>query len=93
MAESPNVGGSSNTLTGVAHAGPDRAWSVGYHRAGTARETLLLRWDGESWASSASPNPGALSNALLDVAADDDGAWAVGYKSGEEGYRVSRPAQ
>ena len=49
---------------------------------------MLLRWDGESWGVAASPNPGSLSNALLDVAADGDSAWAVGYESGEEGYRA-----
>ena len=52
------------------------------------RRTLLLRWNGTQWSTVPSPNPGTLSNTLLDVAAiAPNDVWAVGHKSSGAGYR------
>jgi hypothetical protein len=52
------------------------------------RRTLLLRWNGTQWRTATSPNPGTLSNTLLDVAAiAPNDIWAVGHKSSGAGYR------
>jgi hypothetical protein len=88
IVQSPNVGASSNTLTGVDAIDHDQAWAVGYRRQDNHRETLILRWNGRSWLAVKSPNPGTASNGLLDVGAvSGKNVWAVGYKRGSAGHR------
>jgi hypothetical protein len=86
---SPNEGTGSNVLTGVGVLQHDLAWAVGYYRGeDLLRRTLLLRWNGSQWSSVPSPNPGIVSNSLLDIAAiAPDDVWAVGYKSSGAGYQ------
>ena len=75
-------------LVGVDALRSDLAWAVGYYREGSLRRTLLLRWNGTQWSTVPSPNPGTLSNTLLDVAAvATNDVWAVGHKSSGAGYR------
>jgi hypothetical protein len=51
---------------------------VGFYAKGTARNSLILHWNGTKWAQVASPNPGP-SNFLYAVAASSaSNAWAVG---------------
>jgi hypothetical protein len=47
----PNVGDGPNALNGIAAAGPNDIWSVGYQSvvAGSASATLVLHFDGASW--------------------------------------------
>jgi hypothetical protein len=89
VVESPNVGTSQySTLTSVDALSSTDAWAVGSSRTATSRETLIQRWDGISWKIVSSPNPGTLSNSLLDVtAAGSSDIWAVGWKSSGEGLR------
>lgn len=81
----PNVG-TRNYLTGVAAASAEDIWAVGYYHdpAVTGYRTLILHWDGASWAVVPSPNPG-LTNSLSGVtvvpAAD---VWAVGTTGGRQ---------
>ncbi len=81
---SPNPGGSSGSaLTAVAATSSTNAWAVGNYGIGTlsATQTLVLHWDGTTWAQVASPNPGpsGSQNNLLGVAVlSSSEAWAVG---------------
>jgi hypothetical protein len=76
---SPNPGGLSDVLSGVAAISASDAWAVGYYYNGTALRTLILHWDGTSWTQVSSPNTGT-DNVLSSVsAASASNAWAVGY--------------
>lgn len=81
---SPNPGGTNGqALNGVAATSAANAWAVGFYgtaQGGTA-QTLILHWNGATWAQVPSPNPagGTLSNGLSDVVAlSATRAWAVG---------------
>ncbi|HEY2443021.1 MAG TPA: hypothetical protein VGI31_07805 [Streptosporangiaceae bacterium] len=58
------------------------AWAVGYYSSKTpdnAYRTLILHWNGTSWARIPSPNPGVKNSFLSSVSADSaTDAWAVG---------------
>ncbi len=77
---SPNPGPVRNLLIGVAAAGPDDVWAVGWRfdDASTPR-TLAVHWDGSSWAvaPTVDPDPGGAGlNAVVVVSPDE--VWAVG---------------
>jgi hypothetical protein len=80
---SPNPRSRSGSLQGVAVRSARDAWAVGYYhnRAAAANQTLVLHWNGTTWARLASPNPQFSLNAeLYGVAATSQAnAWAVGY--------------
>ena len=80
---SPNVGTGSNYLTGVAARSANDAWAVGhYHDTASDREkTLILKWNGSSWATVTSPNPSSGDNYLIAVTVlpGSTSAWAVGW--------------
>ena len=62
------------------------AWAVGNTLVGGVDQTLILHWDGSTWAPVPSPSPGGTSmdSDLSAVAATSAGnAWAVG------SYRVT----
>jgi hypothetical protein len=80
---SKNPGGPSrpNRLFGVAATSGSNAWAVGDYSNGTANQTLIEQWDGTTWRTVPSPNPGGPSrdNELLGVTATSlSNAWAVG---------------
>jgi hypothetical protein len=55
------------------------AWAVGYTPAGA---TLILQWNGSTWAQVPSPTPAGTTSALYGVAATSiDSVWAVGGSS------------
>jgi len=92
VASSPNVGSGYNDLNGVAATGPTDAWAVGYSRATpySSARTLILHWNGASWAVIPSPNPGPTENVLYGVAAwTAADAWAVGWYY--DAQRVGHP--
>ena len=62
-------------LFGVSAASPSAAWAVGETELDHQPATVLLHWNGRSWARAASPMPGSLSAAS---ALSTDNAWAVG---------------
>lgn len=64
----PSNGTAQNFLSAVSASSPGDAWAVGTTRSGSTRSTLTLHWDGHSWATVPSPNPGGVFNQLFDVA-------------------------
>jgi hypothetical protein len=85
VAASPNpVTGPADIdfLAGVAATSAGNAWAVGTYSQGTARRTLIVHWNGGSWTTVPSPNPGgrAGESVLTGVAASGAcSAWAVGF--------------
>lgn len=84
---SPNVGTGSNQLNGVSAASATDAWAVGSSvSAGGADQTLILHFDGGTWAVENSPNVGTDNNFLEGVVAvSANDVWAVGYHSDNGG--------
>jgi hypothetical protein len=77
----PNV--SASHLTSVDAVTTNNVWAVGYGEdfSSSKSETLILHWNGTTWITVASPNPGGAANpnqlyAVGGVAASD--VWAVG---------------
>ena len=88
IVSSPNVGTGTygNQLNGVAVVSANDVWAVGFspHPSGTPlyiRQTLIERWNGNSWSVVASPNPTGDTDVVLNgvaaVSAND--IWAVGH--------------
>ena len=76
---SPNSGSGLNELTGVAAAGPDDIWAVGYTSDDGDPRTLIEHWGGRRWNVIPSPSPGTGGNYLYAVTAiGADDVWAVG---------------
>jgi len=88
---SPNPGGTTSSsdfssLNGVSANSATDAWAVGAYTNPTtgAGETLALHWNGTSWTTVSSPNPGGTTSSsdnstLTGVSADSaTEAWAVG---------------
>ena len=79
---SPNTSPSNgNYLYGVACASASECLAVGYHKPGILNQTLIERWDGNSWTIVTSPNypnfPASnVLNGVTCAAASD--CWAVG---------------
>jgi hypothetical protein len=73
----------ANDLLGVSADSRSDAWAVGTYGTTAARHTLILHWNGTTWARVPSPNPGTGLNGgsvLTGVSADSvSDAWAVGY--------------
>ena len=80
---SPNVGSSSNELSGVAAVSASNSWAVGYYLpSGSTSLTLIEHWNGTSWSVVASPkHVGSISNVLSGVARvpGSSNIWAVGF--------------
>jgi hypothetical protein len=88
--QTPNPNGAGNTLNAVAAVSASDAWAVGYQNDNNLNEsrTLAQHWNGTSWATIKSPNPGSTpgcqgsntGNFLNAVAAvDSNDVWAVGF--------------
>lgn len=91
--EPPNPGGTGPTdLNAVAVVTPCLAWAVGAFEIGSQPVgTLIVRWDGQSWAQLPSPDrsPASTDNELLGVSAvSARNAWAVGASS-SPGHEVT----
>jgi hypothetical protein len=81
VAPSPNASSGNNYLYALDVIASDDIWAVGeYYDRTTARfRTLVLHWDGGSWAVVPSANAGSENNQLSAVAAVGPGdIWAVG---------------
>jgi hypothetical protein len=70
-------------LEGVSCTAATACTAVGWKQAsGSARETLVIRWNGTSWSSQSSPNPGTTENLLHGVSCTSSThCVAVGAKS------------
>jgi hypothetical protein len=83
---SPNVGSGHNQLTGVAAISKGDAWAVGYtgldvdaDPSAEDAHTIIMHWDGASWALVPSPDVKGVNNRLKAVwAASSSDVWAVG---------------
>jgi len=86
----PSPNGAGNTLNAVAAVSESDAWAVGYQNDNNLNEsrTLTQHWNGTSWSTIKSPNPGSTpgcqgsntGNFLNAVAAvDGNDVWAVGF--------------
>jgi hypothetical protein len=82
---SPNPSGTYNYLRGVAALGTNNVWAVGdFNAPGGNGKTLLLQWDGVSWAQVTGDNRGPTGLAFrLDAvtAVSESDIWAVGSNS------------
>ncbi|HKS76917.1 MAG TPA: hypothetical protein VJQ82_27155 [Terriglobales bacterium] len=85
---SPDVQG--NTMNAVSAVSTSDAWAVGYKHDNNLNDsrTLALHWNGSSWATVATPNPGTTpncrnsntGNVLNSVSAvSSSDVWAVGF--------------
>ncbi|HMA34655.1 MAG TPA: S-layer homology domain-containing protein [Chloroflexia bacterium] len=81
LVASPNAGTGTNILDGVAVAGPNDAWAVGYAaNANNVEQTLIEHWNGSTWDLVPSPNVGTNRNFLHAAAvAGPNDIWAVGF--------------
>jgi hypothetical protein len=71
-------------LNSVACASSSECWAVGYYNNGSLYQTLIERWDGNSWTVVASPNGnGVRGSQLYGVACTSTAdCWTVGYDIG-----------
>jgi hypothetical protein len=76
---SPNFQ-TTSFLQGVAAVAPDAVWAVGgsYNASSSTASTLVLFWDGNSWAAVSSPNPGPRNYLMSATANSVDDLWAAG---------------
>ena len=90
--DTPNPNARGNTLNAVAAISASDAWAVGFQNDNNLNgsRTLIQHWNGATWATVPSPNPGGLTsiaclslnsgNVLTSVAAlSTNDVWAVGY--------------
>lgn len=78
---SPNVSDRYNDLSGVACPAPSDCWAVGSHYGpGLPPRTLILHWDGNTWAIVDSPNSSPVEHNLLNgvTCNSPSDCWAVG---------------
>jgi hypothetical protein len=98
---SPNVGNTANILMGVSAGFTDGAsfdaWAVGTSNTNdSGGDTLIQRWNGNTWQVAPSPDQGSGPNTLISVevvpgrATRTRDAWAVGaYYSGSNQYTLT----
>lgn len=82
IVSSPNPGTDDNMLNGVAAAGPNDAWAVGYYIDNITgnRQTLIEHWNGNVWSIVSGANPGTSANQFSGVAIAGPGdVWAGGF--------------
>jgi hypothetical protein len=81
IVSSPNPGTLSNSLLGVAAAGPNDIWAVGWKNSDDGLQSLLLHYDGTQWTEGgAVPKVGTGDNVLTGVSAvSSKDVWATGY--------------
>jgi hypothetical protein len=77
---SPSPGSSFSELAAVAATSASDAWAVGDYSsaAGGGNKTLVLHWNGTTWAHVPSPNPASFNNLTGVTATSTANAWAVG---------------
>jgi hypothetical protein len=87
---SPNNGSSDNGLMSVSCVSSSSCVAVGYYVNGSgAYQTLVLSWDGASWAQVNSPNGGTNYNQLTSVScASESSCVAVGQSNNNDPSRT-----
>ncbi|MGH3118348.1 MAG: hypothetical protein ACRDQ2_14795 [Gaiellales bacterium] len=82
VVDSPNTSSTHDNILSSVTCSSSECWAVGYSfNGGGAWRTLIVHWDGNSWAIVDSPNTSTTeSNRLTDVTCNSDSeCWAVGY--------------
>ena len=82
QASSPSPARLTNTLSGIAATSASNAWAAGQYTNNTTGvdDTLILHWNGTSWAQAKTPNPSTAANDLSAVSTTSAAnAWAVGW--------------
>ncbi len=87
---SPNPSASGNVVNALAALNPNDVWAVGFNNSNNLNDsrTLIQHWNGRSWSTVRSPNPGSpascsrfnsgnVLNAAAAVSRSD--VWAVGF--------------
>jgi hypothetical protein len=88
IVSSPNVGSGGNALSSIATGLGSDLWAVGsyFNTASGINRTLIERWNGATWTTANSPDPGTTEDQLRSVTSNAAGFWAVGTQaSGQEG--------
>jgi hypothetical protein len=77
----------NNAFFGVACASGANCWAAGYYNGANAIQTLVERWDGNSWTVSQSPNTSATQQNVLNFVTCTSAydCWAVGYYNNSSG--------
>jgi hypothetical protein len=80
VVSSPNPGPQGNYLNGVAAVSKKNAWAVGaFFDASSVKHVLIEHWDGHTWSTVTSTDPGPQNNNLVGVTATSaHDVWAVG---------------
>jgi hypothetical protein len=83
---SPNVGSAGNTLSDIALGAAPTLWAVGSYidTSDFLSRTLIERWNGVTWRTFASPNPGPTEDALDAITATASGLWTVGDQANQQ---------
>ena len=78
---SPNAPGSTqDNLVAVRASSATNAWAVGsYNNSSNASQTLILHWNGTTWAQVASPDPAQASGLTGVATTSASDAWVVGF--------------
>jgi hypothetical protein len=83
IVNSPNTSAAeSNRLWAVTCLSASECWAVGDHYPGnavTSAQTLIQRWDGNSWAIVNSPNTGTYNTLYGVTCISSSDCWAVGF--------------
>ncbi len=90
VTESPNASASEqDTLSGAACASPTECWAVGSYESSGYSQTLIEKWDGNSWTIFSSPNTGSNEFSALKAVTciSASQCWAVGSGS-IDGFRT-----
>ena len=92
---SPSPGSSFSELAAVRAVSASDAWAVGDYSsaAGGGNKTLILHWNGTTWARVPSPNPGLGDDLTGVAAASASNAWAVGFSIVGAAANASQTAQ
>src|ERR1051326_860019 len=78
---SPDPGPAMDSLNGVTALSPANAWAVGDYctpRRCSVTNTLILHWNGTTWSTVVSPDPGTHNGLDAVSATTPRNAWAVG---------------
>jgi hypothetical protein len=79
---SPNPGAEGTSLDGITAVSSGNIWAVGTDSGAfphqSSSQTVILHWNGKSWARVPSPNPGTNDQLAAVTATSANNAWAVG---------------
>jgi hypothetical protein len=85
---SPSPGFFDYYLFGIHVVSANDIWAVGYYNTGgQVEKSLILHWNGTTWAQVPSPDPGSSNELYAVTATSGSSAWAVGSTGSETAAR------